>query len=99
MNRKNINRKNLSIVLCLVVVSVFTLTIAYAALNAVLTIQGNARVSAADWDIYLNNPRVTNGSATTNVPVIKVKDPTKCDTLQSQPNKVMIYKIGKIAGR
>ncbi len=35
----------------------------------------------------------------TNVPVIKVKDPTKCDTLQSQPNKVMIYKIGKIAGR
>ena len=85
MNRKNINRKNLSIVLCLVVVSVFTLTIAYAALNAVLTIQGNARVSAADWDIYLNNPRVTNGSATTNVPVIKTSPTLEFETTLNMP--------------
>ena len=74
MKRLNFNlkdRKTLSLVLCLVLVSVFTLTVAYSALNAVLTISGNARVSAADWDIYLNNPRVTSGSATTDVPVIK----------------------------
>ena len=51
-------------------VCVFTLSIAYAALSAVLTISGNARVSAADWDIYLNNPRVTSGSATTDVPIV-----------------------------
>ena len=74
MKRINFNikdRKTLYTILSLVLVCVFTLTVAYSALSAVLTIQGNARVSAADWDIYLNNPRVTNGSATTNAPVIK----------------------------
>ena len=73
MKRFNINlkdRKTLSLLLCLVLISVFTLTVAYSALSAVLTISGNARVSAADWDIYLDNPRVTNGSATTNVPIV-----------------------------
>ena len=70
---KNIikDRKTLTLGLCLILICIFTLTVAYSALSAVLTIQGNARVSAADWDIYLNNPRVTNGSATTDVPVIK----------------------------
>ena len=73
MKRINFNikdRKFLLMTLSLVMVCVFTLSIAYAALNAVLTIQGNARVSAADWDIYLNNPRVTSGSATTDVPIV-----------------------------
>ena len=73
MKRINFNikdRKFLYGILCIVLVSVFTLTIAYAALNAVLTISGSARVSAADWDIYLSNPRVTSGSATPNVPIV-----------------------------
>ena len=74
MKRLNFNikdRKVLTFGLCLIFVSVFTLTIAYAALNAVLTIQGSAQVTSADWDIHLANPKVTNGSATTNVPQIK----------------------------
>ena len=79
------NRKTLTLVLCLVLVSVFTLTIAYSALSAVLTIQGNARVSAADWDIYLNNPRVTSGSATTNVPVIKTSSTLEFETTLNMP--------------
>ena len=73
MKRINFNikdRKFLITTLSLVMVCVFTLSIAYAALSAVLTISGNARVSAADWDIYLNNPRVTSGSATTDVPIV-----------------------------
>ena len=60
MKRINFNikdRKVLTLGLCLVVVCVFTLTVAYSALSAVLTISGNARVSAAAWDIYLNNYR------------------------------------------
>ena len=64
------NRKTLSLVLCLVLVSVFTLTIAYAALNAILTISGNAEVIASDWNIYLANPKVTNGSVSDELPVI-----------------------------
>ena len=63
-------RKTLYLVLAMVIVSVFTLTIAYAALNAVLTISGNAQVSSADWDIHLANPKVTNGSVTTTVPTL-----------------------------
>ena len=64
------DRRMLTLVLCLILIGVFTLTIAYAALNAVLTIQGSAQVSSADWDIHLANPIVKSGSATTDVPVI-----------------------------
>ncbi len=73
MKRLNFNikdRKVLYGILTIALVCVFTLTIAYAALNAVLTIQGTAQVSSANWDIHLANPKVTNGSATVNVPVI-----------------------------
>ena len=73
MKRLNFNikdRRVLTIGLCLILVCVFTLTIAYAALSAVLTIQGSAHVTSADWDIHLANPKVTSGSATTVVPTI-----------------------------
>ena len=73
MKQLNFNikdRKVLTLGLCLVAVCVFTLTVAYAALNAVLTIQGSAQVSSADWDVHLANPRVTNGSVTTTVPTL-----------------------------
>ena len=73
MKRLNFNikdRKVLTLGLCLILVCVFTLTIAYAALSAVLTIQGSAQVTSADWDIHLANPKVTNGSVTTTVPTL-----------------------------
>ena len=73
MKRINFNikdRKVLTLGLCLVVVCVFTLTIAYAALNAVLTIQGSAQVTSSNWDVHLANPKVTNGSVTTTVPTL-----------------------------
>ena len=73
MKRLNFNvkdRKVLTLGLCLVLVCVFTLTIAYAALNAVLTISGNAQVTASNWDIHLANPKVTNGSVNTTIPTI-----------------------------
>lgn len=73
MKRLNFNikdRKVLYMILCVVIVCVFTLTIAYAALNAVFIIQGNAQVSSANWDIHFANPVVTNGSITTTKPII-----------------------------
>ena len=73
MKRLNFNikdRKVLYMILCVVLVCVFTLTIAYAALNAVLIIQGNAQVSSANWNIHFANPVVTNGSVTTTKPII-----------------------------
>ena len=92
------NRKTLTLVLCLVLVSVFTLTIAYSALSAVLTISGNARVSAADWDIYLNNPRVTNGSATTNVPVIKTSSTLEFETTLNMPGDFYEFVVDVVNG-
>ena len=88
MKRLNVNlkdRKTLTLVLGLVLVSVFTLTVAYSALSAVLTINGNARVSAANWDIYLNNPRVTSGSVTTDVPVIITSNTLEFSTTLNMP--------------
>lgn len=66
MKRINFNikdRKFLITTLSLVVVCVFTLSIAYAALNAVLTIQGNAEVVASTWNIYLDNLKANPGNA------------------------------------
>ena len=79
------DRKFLITTLSLAIICIFTLTIAYSALSSVLTIQGNARVSATDWDIYLNNPRVTTGSATTNLPVIKTSSTLEFETTLNMP--------------
>ena len=96
MRRINFNikdRKVLTLGLCLVTVCIFTLTIAYAALNAVLTISGNARVSAADWDIYLANPKVTNGSATTTVPSIITSSTVEFSTTLNMPGDFYEFTI------
>ena len=101
MKKINFNikdRKTLTLVLCLVLVSVFTLTVAYSALTAVLTINGNARVSAADWDIYLANPRVTNGSATTNVPVIKTSSTLEFETTLNMPGDFYEFVVDVVNG-
>ena len=57
------NRKTLYLVFSLVLISVFTLSIAYAVLSVTLNIQGNAEVVASSWDIHLDNVKVTSGSA------------------------------------
>ena len=68
------DRKVLYVILCIVLISVFTLTIAYAALNAVLTISGNAQVTASNWDVHFDNIKVTSGSVAGDAP--KITSPT-----------------------
>ena len=63
-------RKTLYLVLAIVMVSVFTLSIAYAAMEAVLEIHGNSEVVASSWDIHLENIKITSGSVSTNAPQI-----------------------------
>ena len=71
MKRKiNLDRKSLYVILCLVIVSVFTLSIAYAALSVTLNIVGSAQVNASNWDIHLNNVVVTDGSVNSTAPNI-----------------------------
>ena len=101
MKRINFNikdRKMLYTMLSLVLVCVFTLTIAYSALSAVLTISGNARVSAANWDIYLNNPRVTIGSATTNLPEIKTSSTLEFETTLNMPGDFYEFVVDVVNG-
>ena len=64
------DRKTLYMILSIILISVFSLTIVYAALSVTLNIQGNAQVVASSWDIKLSNPKVKSGSATTSVPTI-----------------------------
>ena len=64
------DRKTLYLVLCIAVVSVFTLSIAYAALSTVLEISGNTQISSAEWDVHLENPIVKSGSVSGNTPSI-----------------------------
>jgi len=73
MKRINFNfkdKKMLYAVLCVLIVSIFTLTMAYAALSVTLNISGSAQVNATDWNIYFANPVVKSGSVSTTVPTI-----------------------------
>ena len=87
------DRKVLTLGLCLVLVCVFTLTIAYAALNAVLTIQGSAQVTSSNWDVHLANPKVTNESATTTVPSIITSSTVEFSTTLSMPGDFYEFTI------
>ena len=48
------NRKNLYLILGLTIVSIYTLTIAYAALDTVLEIRGNAEVVGSNWSFLIS---------------------------------------------
>ena len=60
--------------IAILIISIVTLTVAYAALSETLSIQGSAKVNASNWDIKLNNSTIkTNsktGTATYTTPVI-----------------------------
>ena len=101
MKRLNFNikdRKVLTLGLCLILVCVFTLTIAYAALSAVLTISGSAQVTSADWDIHLANPKVTDGSATTVVPSISSGKTLSFSTTLNIPGDFYEFTVDVVNG-
>ena len=64
------DRKTLYMILSIVLISIFSLTIVYAALSVTLNIQGNAEVVASTWDIHLDNVKVTSGSVNGTTPSI-----------------------------
>ena len=64
------DRKALYMILSIVLISIFSLTIVYAALSVTLNIQGSAKVASAEWDIHLDNAKVTNGSVSDSIPTI-----------------------------
>ena len=64
------DRKTLYMILSIVLISIFSLTIVYAALSVTLNITGSTEVTASNWNIHLENPEVKSGSVNSNVPTI-----------------------------
>ena len=87
------DRKTLYIVLSIVTLSVLTLTVVYAALSTTLNINGNAEVTAANWDIYLDNVQLNSNSATTNAPTITNKTTASFQTTLSKPGDFYEFTI------
>ena len=92
------NKKFLLITLNLAIICIFTLTVAYSALNAVLTIQGNAEVVASTWDIHLENARVASGSATTTVPTITSGRTLTFSTTLNMPGDYYEFTVDVVNG-
>ena len=87
------DRKLLYIILSIVMPSVLTLTVVYAALSTTLNINGNAEVTAASWDIYLDNVELNSNSATTNVPTITDKTTATFSTTLSKPGDYYMFTV------
>ena len=96
MKRFNFNikdRKVLYMILGIIFISVFTLTVAYAALNAVLNISGSAQVSSAEWDVHFDNVKVTNGSVSGDVPRITSATTVTFSTVLNMPGDFYEFTI------
>ena len=74
MNHRQRGKKIGATLIAILIISIVTLTVAYAALSETLSIQGSAQVNASTWNIKLNNSTTkTNsqtGTATYTTPVV-----------------------------
>ena len=87
------DRKTLYLVLCVAVVSVFTLSIAYAAMETVLEIHGNSEVVASSWDIHLENAQVKSGSVSANAPSISGNSTLAFDVELNTPGEYYEFTV------
>ena len=74
MNHRQRGKKIGATLIAILIISIVTLTVAYAALSETLSIQGSAKVNASNWNIKLeNSTSQTNsktGTATYTTPVV-----------------------------
>lgn len=92
-NTLSTDRKNLYMVLSILILSIFTLTMAYAALSTTLSIKGQAEVSASAWDIHLDNVVLNSSSATTVVPTITDSKTATFSTTLTKPGDFYEFTI------
>ena len=90
------NRKTLYVVFGIVLVSIFSLTIVYAALSTVLKISGNAEVIASSWNIYLDNVELMSGSCSSNMPVVVDKTTISFSTTLKNPGDYYVFTVDVI---
>ena len=74
MNHRQRGKKIGATLIAILIISIVTLTVAYAALSETLSIQGSAQVNSSTWDIKLENStsqtNATTGTATYTTPVV-----------------------------
>ena len=87
------DRKTLYMILSIVLISIFSLTIVYAALSVTLNIQGNAQVVASSWDIHLDNVKVTSGSVSGTEPSITSPTTASFTTALNMPGDFYEFTI------
>ena len=87
------DRKTLYMILSIVLISIFSLTIVYAALSVTLNIQGNAQVVASTWDIHLDNVKVTSGSVSGTTPSITSPTTATFSTTLNMPGDFYEFTI------
>ena len=87
------DRKTLYMILGIVLISVFSLTIVYAALSVTLNITGNSEVVASSWDIHLDNIKVTSGSVNGNSPTITSSRTASFSTTLNNPGDFYEFTI------
>ena len=92
------DRKTLYLVLGLVLVSVFTLSVAYAAMETVLEIHGNSEVIASSWDIHLDNVEVKSGSVSANTPSISGTSTLSFDVELNTPGDYYEFTVDVVNG-
>ena len=64
------SRKNKKFYIVLIIIVLFGVSVGYAVISRTLTINGNYEIKQNTWNIYFDNVLVTNGSVTSNLPVI-----------------------------
>lgn len=93
MNRVIVNKKYLTIVLVAMIIAVFSLSVAYAALSVTLSIEGNAQVSASNWDVHLENVRVNSESVSNGTVQIKTATTAEFSTVLEKPGDFYQFTI------
>lgn len=69
-NYRYSRKKVLYIILAILIISISSLTLVYAALSVTLNIVGTADISAASWDVHLDNVNVNTQSVSGTAPTI-----------------------------
>ena len=87
------DRKTLYMILSIVLISIFSLTIVYAALSVTLNITGNAEVVASSWNIHLDNVKVTSGSVSGTTPSITTPRTASFSTTLNMPGDFYEFTI------
>ena len=63
----------------LIIVVLLCISVGYAAMNRTLNIIGSSKVEKNTWNVYFANPLVTNGSVSSDLPVIDINTKTTID--------------------